>query len=95
MAGDWDEQQNQLEKRRQQAVPEMLQIAGVENLIRFAESVEHPEEVGYALGIVGSETVDDDLLPKLLDCKKGNPVYLRLVIYGIVIATMVGNGRTH
>jgi len=65
--GNWEEQARKLENRRQQAVKEMLESGGVEPVIKFAESVELPDEVGRLLGRVADKTTDLALLPKYLN----------------------------
>ena len=52
-----------LQKRRQQAVKEILESGGVESVIKFAESVESPERVGRALGIIANGAIDSVLSP--------------------------------
>ena len=65
--GDWEEQARKLAERRQQAVKEILESGGVESVIKFAESVELPDEVGRFLGRVADKATDFALLPGRLN----------------------------
>lgn len=64
--GDWQEQGRRLEQRRQQVIQEILRTEGFEAVIRFAESVESPEQVGFSLGSTAAVEVDSALLPSML-----------------------------
>ena len=63
----WKKQQQKLNERRETAVKEIFQQSGVEGVIRFVESVALPSQVGYALGIMADEAIEQSLLPKFLD----------------------------
>ncbi len=64
--GNLEEQERKLAERRQQAIREIFESDRIESVIRFAESVESPEQVGWALGAVADERVDMFLLPEYL-----------------------------
>ena len=64
--GNWEEQEKKLEKRRQQAIGEILESGGIKSVISFAESVELPNQVGHSLGIIADEETDSILLPEYL-----------------------------
>ena len=65
--GDWEEQRKRLDTRRETAITEIFQHNGVEGVIRFAESVVSPIQVGNALGIIADEVIEQTLLPHFLD----------------------------
>ena len=65
--GDWEKQQKLLEKHQQQAVREVLQHGGSDAIIRFAEAVENPSNVGLILGCVANSSIDVAILPAMLD----------------------------
>lgn len=65
--GDWEEQRNKLDTRRESAVSEIFQQDGVEGVIRFAESVSAPSQVGLALGAIDENVFERTLLPHFLD----------------------------
>ncbi|VVQ14208.1 hypothetical protein PS925_03877 [Pseudomonas fluorescens] len=67
--GNWEEQRNKLNKRREVAVSEIFQQYGLEGVIRFSESVTLPSQVGHALGNVFDADIERTLLPKFLDSK--------------------------
>ncbi len=65
--GDWEEQQKKLDVRRQAAIVEVFQQNGVEGVIRFAESVVSPDQVGHALGTIADDAIEQALLPHFLN----------------------------
>ncbi|MGY4639635.1 hypothetical protein [Pseudomonas sp. TE24901] len=64
--GDWEGQRKKLEVRRKQAVKEILNDYGVQGVVSFLESVEAPNLVGWALGVVAGAEVDEGLFPDFL-----------------------------
>lgn len=65
--GDWEEQRKKLDARRETAISEIFQQYGKEGVIRFAESVASPGQVGHALGVIANDVFDQTLLPHFLD----------------------------
>lgn len=65
--GDWEEQQKKLDTRRETAISEIFQQDGVGGVIRFAESVSSPGQVGHALGVIADDVFERALLPHFLD----------------------------
>ncbi len=65
--GDWKEQRKELDARRETAISEIFQQDGVEGVIRFAESVSSPGQVGHSLGVIADDVFDSVLLPHFLD----------------------------
>ena len=65
--GDWEEQRKRLDTRRETAISEIFQQDGVDGVIRFAESVSSPYQVGYALGAIADSAIERTLLPHFLD----------------------------
>ena len=65
--GDWEEQRKRLDARRETAITEIFQKNGVEGVIRFAESVVSPGQVGHALGVIAGDAIEQILLPHFLD----------------------------
>ena len=65
--GNWEEQRMKLNSRRDKAILEVYQQDGVEGVIRLAESVNSPYEVGNALGVIADCVIDQALLPQFLD----------------------------
>ena len=63
---DFGEQHEKLEKLRQKAVEGILESGGIESVIKFAEVVESPEQVGRFLGRVSNTDNDEVLLPEYL-----------------------------
>ena len=70
--GDWEEQRKKLDERRQQAIQEILNAGGLQGIIAFVDSVESPDQVGWALGITASNDVDPNFLPNYLDVENIN-----------------------
>lgn len=65
--GDWERQRNKLDTRREIAISEIFHQDGVEGVIRFAESVSSPGQVGHALGVIADSVIEQTFLPHLLD----------------------------
>ena len=64
---DWEEQGKKLDARREKAISEIFQKNGVEGVIRFAEAVTSARQVGYALGVIADDVIEQALLPEFLD----------------------------
>ena len=65
--GNWEEQRNKLEERRQKAVDEIVAIGGVQAVLDFDKPVRSPWRVGIAFGFVGNNDADRTILPDLLE----------------------------
>lgn len=65
--GDWEEQRKKLDTRREKALSEIFQQDGIGGVIRFAESVSSPAQVGHALGVIANDVFEHTLLPHFLD----------------------------
>lgn len=65
--GDWEEQRKKLDERRETAITEIIQQNGFEGVIQFAETVISPGQVGQALGVIGDDLIEKNLLPHFLD----------------------------
>lgn len=68
--GDWEEQCNILDERRQKAIQEIMDVSGLQRVIAFVDTVESPNKVGWALGIIADKDIDYILLPNYLDVEK-------------------------
>ncbi len=65
--GDLEEQQEKFEERKKAAVAEIFQQGGIQEVARFAETVASPYQVGYALGVIEDESIEQFLFPSFLD----------------------------
>ncbi len=65
--GNRKEQEQKLEKRRYQAIKDVLAYGGIDAVVRFAEVVGMPQHVGYILGTLAKSENDTSLLPALLE----------------------------
>jgi len=65
--GNWQEQERQLELRRQRVVQDLLDTGGIEQVVHFAESVESPHQVGFSLSRIASKDIDASLLPAMMN----------------------------
>jgi hypothetical protein len=65
--GNWKEQRQKLEERRQQAIKDILAYGGMDVIIQFAEVVESPSHVGHSLGVIAEAEIDERILPALLE----------------------------
>ena len=63
---NWQEQERKLEQRRQEVIQEILQAEGIEAVVRFAESVESPQQVGFSLGNIAADEVNFTILPSMV-----------------------------
>ena len=70
--GNYEEQQKELERRRREAVEDIVADGGLESVPAFARAVESPWRVGVALGAVGDERADRALLPGLLGSEEAS-----------------------
>ncbi len=65
--GDWEEQRKKLDKSREEAIKEILEQNGIDGVIQFAESVASPNQVGYALGVIADDVIEQTFMPDFLD----------------------------
>ncbi len=65
--GNYEDQRNALELRRQKAVEEVAANGGAQAVIEFAAAVQLPWRVGIAFGVVAGQEVDQIVLPGLLE----------------------------
>ena len=70
--GNWKEQQKELEKRRQSAIKEILEVDGRQGIVGFAYSVESPWKVGLSLGFINDPEMDPVILPNMLEEQNNN-----------------------
>ena len=68
--GNYEDQRNELEERRQRAVEEVAATGGTQAVLAFATSVQSSWRVGIAYGIVADSGVDATVLPDLLDTEQ-------------------------
>jgi hypothetical protein len=65
--GDWEEQRQKLDTRRERAISEIFQQYGIDGIIQFSESVSSPSQVGYALGVIVDSSIEQTFFPRFLD----------------------------
>lgn len=70
--GSWQEQQEKLAQNRQGAINEILSFDGIDAVIKFAETVESPVDVGFSLGSIAKPEVDGIILPAMLKVENKN-----------------------
>ncbi|ABB16023.1 hypothetical protein [Carboxydothermus hydrogenoformans] len=68
--GDFEQQVEQLERRRQQAVQEIAETGGSQAVIDFAASVQSPWRVGFSFGCVATVDADSAILPDMLHTER-------------------------
>src|SRR5581483_11627005 len=64
---NYQDQQKLLEERRQKAVNEIYGSGGTKSVVEFAKGVESAWRVGFAFGMIAEDSVDNELLPGLLE----------------------------
>ena len=60
---NWQELEENLENRRQEAARKILESGGIDSVVELAKTVKRPETLGFSLGRVADEGVDRALLP--------------------------------
>lgn len=65
--GNYEEQRDKLEERRQRAVGEIFAAGDVQAVLKFAMTVESAWRVGFAFGMVAESDADRGILPTLLE----------------------------
>lgn len=65
--GSYEDQSNELEVRRQNAIREIAANGGTESVLAFAAAVTIPWRVGIAFGVVANPESTDIILPGLLE----------------------------
>lgn len=68
--GNYEQQAEQFERRRQQAVKEIAETSGFQGVIDFATSVQSPWRVGFSFGCVASADADSAILLDMLDTER-------------------------
>jgi hypothetical protein len=68
--GNYAEQRNELEDRRQRAVREVAADGGAQAVLDFTTSVQSPWRVGIAFGSVADKDADEIVLPDLLESEQ-------------------------
>lgn len=69
--GNWQEQRQKLDAKRESAIREILTAGGISEVVRFADTVRSARQVGFALGGVADASIDDYFLPSFLTCPAG------------------------
>ena len=64
--GHYQEQRDEIEERRRDAVDEIWDSGGIKAILEFAKAVESPRPVGMAFGSVANNEVDRVFLPEQL-----------------------------
>ena len=86
--GDWEKQREQLELQRQQAIKTIDDSLGLDEVMKFAQSVKAPRRVGFSLGQVGKAEYDKKILPNILATSDES---LHEFTAGYVIGRWLGN----
>jgi len=74
---DYQQQERKLEQRRQQAIQEIYNEGGIDAVVRFADSVESPHQVGSSLGSIAEDETDTCIVPDMLEAE--NTARMRFV----------------
>lgn len=86
---NWEEQQNDLNQRRKDAIKDIYQHQGVSGVIEFAESVPQASEVGFALSGISEPTIDAILFPAFLAV---NAQSHKLFVHGYILGCYYSKG---
>lgn len=80
---DWSTQQKNLEKRRLDAINEILATHGLDATVDFSRQVQHAYDAGFALGVIAHSEADSVILPTLLENADGKTSdFVRGFIWG-------------
>ncbi len=69
---NWEERQKKLTVRREAAILEVYQQKGIAGVVRFAELVESPRQVGEALGGFDNNVFEETFLPSFLSTENAH-----------------------
>jgi len=79
--GDWEKQRKKLDERRERVIREIFKQSGIDGVIRFAESVDSPEKIGYAIGAIYDETIEQAFLPHFFSAEDSK---LKALVSGFI-----------
>lgn len=68
--GSFEEQAKKFDEKRENALSEIYRKNGFSGVIRFAEAVAFPNQVGFALAFIADELIERSLFPKFLETTK-------------------------
>ena len=68
-ADNFEEQHQRVDQQREQAINEIYQQQGIKGIFDFAKIVKHPEAVGQSLVGIEDPSIEQHLIPDLLDRK--------------------------
>ena len=68
--GNYEEQRDELEGRRQKAIEQVATNGGAQAVLAFASAVQSPWRVGISFGNVAGKEVDEVVLPDLLESEQ-------------------------
>ncbi|MCL4550127.1 MAG: hypothetical protein M1495_16345 [Bacteroidetes bacterium] len=88
-SGNWDEQHKKLSNRRQQALKDILNNGGIDAVLDFLNNVDSQTNVGYALGAIADDAIDEKILPI---CMNANNKKLFQFIHAYVWIKYYDNG---
>jgi hypothetical protein len=63
---DSQKHEHKIATRRQEAIHELHRNGGVDAVVDFVDTVEFPEQVGLALGLLGIQEAENRILPRML-----------------------------
>lgn len=65
--GNYEEQRQKIDEQREEAIEEIFNSGGLDEIIKFLDQIETPFKVGFALGGNQNIDVDQELLPSYLN----------------------------
>jgi hypothetical protein len=69
---NWEEQRKNLDEQRQQAIQKILNTSGLQGVLSFMDTVESPNQLGWALGKIADSDMISQLLPEYLEVENIN-----------------------
>lgn len=86
---DYDAEDKKLQKRRNDAVSEIIGTDGLVALINYSEKVESPYKLGFSLGSIQTPLAEPEILPGLLEAENNK---LRLFAEGFISGRYYSDG---
>ncbi len=65
--GDWEKELKALQEKQDTIVAEIYEKEGFDGIIKLINLVESPRKVGYSLGFISDEEIDNLIFPKFLE----------------------------
>jgi hypothetical protein len=76
---NWQGQSEKIEQNRKKALSEIFDFGGIDAILDFSKLVGNPTSVGFTLGAMLDITVDDKILPSLVNSEEQNKKVIQFI----------------